>query len=212
MKVCSRCRVPKPLTDFHRWSHGKDGRRSHCKQCESDRDALRYDSNPSAVKTRVKAWREANLGSCLSKSQARKFAVRLEALVHYSGPNPSCACCGESDYRFLTIDHVNGGGAHDRPHAKKYGGLAAWLKAQGYPEGFQVLCWNCNCGKGVYGSCPHKLAPMTFPVAPVKPEPRPPNLCGHCGKPGEFYPSRPGTCKVCVAKYKNDRLERLRLT
>lgn len=24
-----------------------------------------------------------------------------------------------------------------------------------YPEGFQILCMNCNWGKGIYGECPH---------------------------------------------------------
>ena len=30
-----------------------------------------------------------------------------------------------------------------------------WLKNHNYPEGFQVLCYNCNLPKGVYGVCPH---------------------------------------------------------
>jgi Recombination endonuclease VII len=44
-----------------------------------------------------------------------------------------CACCGESEIKFLAVDHVNG-------------------KAQ--PER-QVLCHNCNLAKGFYGQCPH---------------------------------------------------------
>lgn len=210
--MCSRCGLPKRTSDFHVWAHAKDGRRSHCKQCESDRDVVRYQENSDAVKRRVKEWREANIESCLSKSRTRRLRIRYEALVHYSGPEPSCACCGESDYRFLTLDHVEGGGVHDRPQTEKYGGLAGWLRARGYPDGFQVLCWNCNSGKGVYGVCPHKLPPMVTPVAPP---PRPPpvsdGLCSHCSQPGEFYPSRPKTCKSCVKKYKEDRLNKLRI-
>lgn len=210
MKICSRCKIPKQLDDFHVWSHARDGRKSHCKGCESDRNILRYNADPESIKTRVRDWRVANLEHSLSRMNGKKLLARLEALIHYSGPNPSCACCGEPDYRFLTIDHIDGGGSVDRPKAKKYGGLALWLRANGYPSGFQVLCWNCNCGKGVYGVCPHELPPISFPILQLKPPPKRDDLCGHCGEPGEFYPSRPKTCKVCILKYKKDRLSRLR--
>ena len=32
-----------------------------------------------------------------------------------------------------------------------------WIKRNNYPDGFQVLCWNCNSGKGANGGiCPHE--------------------------------------------------------
>jgi hypothetical protein len=31
-----------------------------------------------------------------------------------------------------------------------------WLKRNGYPKGFRVLCHNCNSARGLYGYCPHK--------------------------------------------------------
>lgn len=33
--------------------------------------------------------------------------------------------------------------------------LYAWLHANKYPDGFQVLCHNCNMAKGFYSRCPH---------------------------------------------------------
>ena len=32
-----------------------------------------------------------------------------------------------------------------------------YLKKNNYPDGFQVLCWNCNLGRAHYGVCPHKM-------------------------------------------------------
>lgn len=32
-----------------------------------------------------------------------------------------------------------------------------WLARHKYPEGFQLLCWNCNCGRAINGGiCPHE--------------------------------------------------------
>jgi hypothetical protein len=83
--------------------------------------------------------------------------IRLECLVHYGGDPPKCACCGETLIEFLTIDHINGGGVKHRKEAGITGTFFyIWLKKQGYPEGFRVLCYNCNCSIGHYGYCPHE--------------------------------------------------------
>ncbi len=79
---------------------------------------------------------------------------RVDALTHYG--DRKCACCGNGTYEFLCIDHVNGGGGQ---HRKEVGGGARfyyWLKKNGYPDGYQVLCHNCNLAKGFYGECPHQ--------------------------------------------------------
>lgn len=64
-----------------------------------------------------------------------------------------CACCGEREYAFLCIDHINGGGNQHR--ASIQGDLYSWLCTNGFPPGFQTLCHNCNMAKGLYGACPH---------------------------------------------------------
>jgi hypothetical protein len=66
-----------------------------------------------------------------------------------------CACCGESDIQFLTIDHINNDGAQHR-HVTKTLSLYQWLRTNDYPAGFQTLCWNCNLAKHIYGQCPHR--------------------------------------------------------
>ena len=81
--------------------------------------------------------------------------LKLEVLTIYGGKK--CACCGETELSFLSIDHINGGGEQQR---KKIGSGTAfyrWLRHSGYPEGFQVLCHNCNHGKHINGGiCPHQ--------------------------------------------------------
>lgn len=78
----------------------------------------------------------------------------------------ACACCGESHMAFLVIDHVNNDGARHREQMGYLSGgrwigsgttMHKWLKANGYPDGFQVLCANCNTAKQSLGACPHQL-------------------------------------------------------
>lgn len=88
----------------------------------------------------------------------RDKELRLKAFEMYGGQ--ICTCCGETQYEFLCIDHINGGGNQHRTLAigdKKCAGskMCRWLKTNNYPEGYQVLCHNCNMAKGFYGYCPH---------------------------------------------------------
>jgi len=84
--------------------------------------------------------------------------TRLRVLKHYSGENPSCACCGESEVKFLTLDHTNNDGYKTRSNGKRAAGseLCRWIIKNQFPPIFQVLCFNCNCAKGFYEVCPHK--------------------------------------------------------
>lgn len=84
--------------------------------------------------------------------------IRFEMLKHYSNGIPKCVCCGDDNQSHLAIDHINGGGYKQ---GKKYGhkcgfNFYLWLRKQGYPEGYRVLCHNCNSSLGIYGYCPHK--------------------------------------------------------
>jgi len=83
---------------------------------------------------------------------------RLQILIHYGGDPPKCSCCDETEIKFLSIDHIKGGGnQHRRERGIKSGWqFYRWLIEHSFPEGFQVLCYNCNFAKGHYGICPHK--------------------------------------------------------
>lgn len=95
----------------------------------------------------------------LARARNREAARRLQCLLHYSGATPVCACCGDANYAFLTIDHIEGGGNRHSQERKKNGehqNLYTWLIANEFPVGFRVLCYNCNCARGNYGYCPHQ--------------------------------------------------------
>lgn len=92
----------------------------------------------------------------LEKGREKEKQLRIDALMAYSsGKQPGCVCCGETTYHFLTIDHIEGKGNIHRREDPQAGKIARWLKKHNYPDGFQVLCYNCNISKGKYGFCPH---------------------------------------------------------
>lgn len=68
-------------------------------------------------------------------------------LSHYCPDgNIKCLSCGEDRLICLTIDHINNdGGAHRKEIGVSY--IYEWLRQNGYPPGFQVLCGNCNWKK-----------------------------------------------------------------
>jgi hypothetical protein len=91
--------------------------------------------------------------------QARKRRRRgnrsLRARV-FAQYGQKCVCCGEGTPEFLCLDHLNGGGTK---HRREVGGgttFYRWLIRESFPEGYRVLCYNCNAASAYYGRCPHE--------------------------------------------------------
>lgn len=82
-----------------------------------------------------------------------RIRTKQKFLALYGG---QCSCCGQTDPRFLTLDHVkNDGNEHRKDFADSSIMMLAIRNFQ--PERFQILCYNCNCGKSTNGGvCPHK--------------------------------------------------------
>ncbi len=71
--------------------------------------------------------------------------LKLEVLYHYSNGTMKCASCGYTNPDALTIDHVKGGGGKHRREIHRSGSsFYVWLRHNGYPAGYQVLCANCQ--------------------------------------------------------------------
>lgn len=127
-KMCTACKAVKGVSNFYKDANRPDGLCGMCKLCK----ATRYRG-------------------VSAKSIAKK---RLKAMDNYTEGCCCCKWCGYSDPRALTIDHVNGDGADHRKWMKDVGeknwsNIAYWLEQNGYPEGFQILCMNCNWKKRV---------------------------------------------------------------
>ena len=95
---------------------------------------------------------KVNLGN-----KERRDSVRHAVYMAYGGYK--CACCGEQESKFLSIDHINNDGARHKRESNIRAGeqMYRWLIRNGFPGGFQILCMNCQWGKrNNHGICPHK--------------------------------------------------------
>lgn len=78
----------------------------------------------------------------LSANRRARLNLKLRVFAHYG---LKCVRCGFTDVRALSIDHVNGGGCAHRQQIGKHGtGFYQWLVRNGFPDGYQTLCMNCQ--------------------------------------------------------------------
>jgi hypothetical protein len=120
--------------------------RIYQKISDERRFARMTDDEIAAYKADIKA-----------KKDVRMANLKSETYAAYGGP--ICKCCGETEKMFLSIDHINNDGHLHRKEIPKVNGgysMYVWLKRQGFPSGFQILCMNCQTGKmRNNGICPH---------------------------------------------------------
>lgn len=139
---CSTCNKRKPEAQFHVSRTVRSGRQSSCIKCQD--------------KKRIERRQQHKAAGVLTYHQRYRRRLRWEVLSYYSKGDPKCACCGENHFEFLAVDHINGSGTK---HRKQIGGSSyfySWLKREGFPKGYRVLCHNCNQALGIFGYCPHQ--------------------------------------------------------
>ena len=129
-----------------------------CKQCRKTASvALRRKNRSKGLCGCGRLPTSGRMCDSCKEKQKRAYQdddVRVQVLAAYGGV---CACCGELRPEFLTIDHIVPVGNQGPRHLRCGHGLYRWLRTRKYPEGFRVLCYNCNCARGHLGYCPHEL-------------------------------------------------------
>lgn len=145
-KICGDCKQEKPLSQFYKSSRLKDGHHYYCKKCHK-KWAKIWSQRPE-VKTRRKEYGRK------SRQHFKQEAFKTIA----NGTSLQCSkykeweCChGQSDLRFLQLDHIDGGGKKHMRELKTSNTMYRWIIAN--PEEarrkFQILCSNANWIKRV---------------------------------------------------------------
>lgn len=100
----------------------------------------------------MREWRARNREKNDAYQREYRRARRAKVIAHYGG---ACACCAEDTFEFLALDHIGGGGEAHRSEVGQGSKMIDWIIRNAYPDGFRVLCHNCNQALGYYGVCPH---------------------------------------------------------
>ena len=150
MKTCKACGMSKAVADMHPNKSALDGIGNVCRACRRARDARHREAHRDEYRKASREWRQRNPARARELSRQHDQRLREEVISAYGG---RCACCGETIFDFLTLDHINGGGSAHRKstHGKVY----TQLRREGFPDGYRVLCWNCNWAASRHGACPY---------------------------------------------------------
>jgi 5-methylcytosine-specific restriction endonuclease McrA len=134
MKVCSRCKIRKPESDFFVRDKNTGRRHAECKACYTER---RKDFYHEHYRRYGDLYRQ--------RAKARREKVRAELqtnLLKYLS-DKRCVKCGENDPVVLEFDHL-------RPAEKSFGIARAisngmkWSTILEEIKKCQILCANCH--------------------------------------------------------------------
>lgn len=105
-------------------------------------------------KEKVKKQRDSKRQEINDLQTKNRRALRLEVIFKYSNGEMKCNHCDINDERTLVIDHINNDGAKERrkllkgksKNTRNLGsyGFYYYLRRNNFPNGYQVLCANCN--------------------------------------------------------------------
>jgi hypothetical protein len=117
-----------------------------------------YQEHKVSIKDISKKKYLDNSEKYLERSKKQYNKVKLLVFNYYGKNFPKCVCCNENNIEFLAIHHIECNGNKHRKSINSRGGYSfyGWLIKNNFPEGYQILCHNCNMAKGFYGYCPHE--------------------------------------------------------
>jgi len=123
------------------------------KNSRKESQRIWYEANKERVNKNTKRWREVNKDKrkeiCSKWREANKERInknvkerrdKLKLIVFDIYGGAKCNVCGCEDIYKLCVSCVN------KEILPKHGrnDIYKWLKHQGYPKGFQIICFDCR--------------------------------------------------------------------
>lgn len=127
------------LKEYHKTHYGYKEREK-----TSEYDKKRYQKLKQYERRRHMIWYIKNIKEIKQRHIKKNVALKTMVVNHYTNGKMSCVKCGFGDIRALAVDHIN----EVNGDKNRIGGLGnkmyQWLKKNNYPNGYQILCFNCN--------------------------------------------------------------------
>uniref|UniRef100_A0A6M3IPK7 Uncharacterized protein n=1 Tax=viral metagenome TaxID=1070528 RepID=A0A6M3IPK7_9ZZZZ len=108
-----------------------------------------YSLHREEIILKRRAWRVSHREqvrqqqqNCYNNKREKREQLKVEVLTYYGKGQLVCVHCGFNTVQALTLDHIQPLGSK----VKRPTGINFYnrLKQQGYPEGYQTLCANCQ--------------------------------------------------------------------
>ena len=114
----------------------------------AEKNKRHVDSQRRYKETHYEEFRKWYNSAGKQREAKERIKIKLEVLTHYGNGKCACVMCGESRLACLSIDHIDGGGKSHKRALGRYGSpFYRWLIKQGFPDGYQTLCMNCQFSK-----------------------------------------------------------------
>lgn len=133
----------------------RQANKERCHEAQKRHYRKKKTENPVYYKEKSKAeyWKQPEKRRQYAKDRREK--LKQEMLEAYGN---KCACCGETEKAFMTMEHKARDG---KAHRKAVGGSPTSvyrdLKLRGWPQdNYELLCFNCNRASWELGICPHR--------------------------------------------------------
>lgn len=155
-KILEKCKLNYPKKKQQSDIHNKEYYQAHREELlikrkkyrENNKDAInartRKYSHDHPDKIKLRYYKKKD--KIIKNTRERSLRIKTEVLTHYGFGKCICVRCGFNDMRALTIDHINGNGSEHRKNNKEIKGqrIYWWLIKNGFPDGYQTLCMNCQ--------------------------------------------------------------------
>ena len=176
--ICNTCKIEKPLSEMVPRRDRPCGFSKQCKACNRAKSLAWGRNHQERTRERAKEWRSKNIEYARkrdkerSKDERRRVGSRASAKARYARQRAEmlaayggkCVCCGETEGRFLTLEHIFHDGSQHRA-SKGPNQIVSDLRRLGWPKDrYTLLCMNCNWSERNGGPCPHKAGPKFIVV------------------------------------------------
>lgn len=158
MKTCTKCKTPRPFSDFYKSKATKSGLNCWCKYCSKAAQIKCYAENGEKYKKRnslwkkdnyekardtTQRWKKKNRKRVIEANKTRHYNLRFKALKKISN-SLCCENCGCDKYELLEINHIKGNGNKERKGTQSGRFYMDIAKMENPTKHFNILCRPCN--------------------------------------------------------------------